>query len=122
MKNTVTRSPDEIVRTYFSRVRAGGEGVADLFAADAELRGLGRRVSGQAAIREFYASAIEGGGPNPGEPVSLVVEGERVFAEIEIRLRDGSTIHAVDLFRIDGDRIQSLTYYLADLPPEPSAS
>ena len=50
---------------------------------------------------------------SPRSAGSLLVEGSRVAAEIYIDLPNGSTIHAVDLFRIEGDRIRSLTYFLA---------
>jgi hypothetical protein len=35
-------------------------------------------------------------------------------AEIEISLATGEVLHVVDLFVVEGDRIRSLTYFVAD--------
>ena len=37
---------------------------------------------------------------------------------VNIALRDGGSVHAIDLFEIDGGRIKSLTYFIADHPSE----
>ena len=105
--------PSAVVNEYFSRMRGRDLGVVDLFHDDASLHGLGPEKSGRAAIQEFYREVIERAGPSPRSAGSLLVEGSRVAAEIYIDLPNGSTIHAVDLFRIEGDRIRSLTYFLA---------
>ena len=105
---------ESIAREYFSRMRAGDHGVLDLFADDAVLLGLGKRTEGIDAIREFYSDAI-GAGPKPGEPVTLMVEGSRVVAEVYVELAN-QTVHAIDLFEIEAGKIRSLTYFIADHP------
>ncbi|HIF94316.1 MAG TPA: nuclear transport factor 2 family protein [Myxococcales bacterium] len=106
-------SPDEIAETYFSRVRARDLSVVDLFHQDAELVGLGARKKGHAAIRDFYGGVIERAGPTPTLVGSLLVDGERVAAEIVIELAGGSTVHAVDVFLVQQGLIRSLTYFIA---------
>ena len=110
------RDARAVALEYFSRVRAGGEDIADLFHADAELLGLGRRVSGREEIRSFYREAVAGPRPSPSEPVALLGDASRAFAEIHIGLSDGTTIHAVDVFAVDGGLIRSLTYFIAEYP------
>lgn len=112
------QTPESIAREYFARVRARDLGVSELFCEDAILLGLGDRVRGRQAIREFYGKAMRDAGPTPSEPVAFLAHGERVFAEIYIELSDGSTIHAVDVFEIDAGLIRSLTYFIADYPPD----
>ena len=110
------RDARAVALDYFARVRAGREDIADLFHADAELLGLGRRVSGRDAIRSFYQEAVTGPRPSPSEPVSLLGDANRAFAEIYIGLADGTTIHAVDVFAVDGGLVRSLTYFIAEYP------
>ncbi len=106
-----------IAREYFSCMRTGDLAVLDLFHDDAVLMGLGARTTGKDAIREFYTKAIEEGGPVPGEPVTLLTSETKEVAEVIIQLRDGSTVHAVDLFEIEAGRIRKLTYFIAEHPP-----
>ena len=108
--------PESIAREYFSRVRRGDLSVVDLFHDDAELLGLGARTRGKDSIREFYAKSIAEGGPQPSEPVTLLADATKALAEVTIELRDGSTIHAIDLFKIEEDRIRELTYFIAEHP------
>ena len=107
-------SAESIVRRYFDRIRARSPDVADLFHEDATLVGLGDRKSGRDAIREFYAGVIENAGPTPTIIGELLVSQDRVAAEIEIALADGSTVHVVDLFVVEDELIRSLTYFVAD--------
>jgi hypothetical protein len=109
--------PESIAREYFSRMRAADLGVVELFHDDATLEGLGQLTRGKDAIRSFYSGAIESGGPQPSEPVSLLADATKVAAEVNIELRDGSTVHAIDLFEIEAGRIRKLTYFIADHPP-----
>jgi len=109
----VDPSPASVVREYFSRVRARDAGLADLFHEDACLIGLGDRRSGRDAIRDFYRGVIERAGPTPTLVGDLLLDADRVAAEIRIHLANGSVIHAVDLFEVEGGRIRSLTYFLA---------
>ncbi len=109
----MSSDPAAIAKAYFSRIRARDLGVVDLFHEDARLVGLGDEKAGHDAIREFYGGVIERAGPTPSLVGDLLVAGNRVAAEILIELKDGSTIHAVDLFEIDGDRIRSLSYFIA---------
>ena len=105
-----------VVEDYFTRVRAGDESVVDLFDDDAELRGLGFRKQGKAAIREFYSGILESAQPSPSPAGPLLADGNRVMAEIHIRIADGSLVHALDVFEVDEGKIRSLTYFTADYP------
>jgi hypothetical protein len=105
--------PTTVVSEYFSRMRARDASVVDLFDDEACLIGLGAKRSGSEAIREFYTGIIEGARPSPSLVGELLVEGSRVAAEIRIELPGGATVHAVDLFHVEGGRIRSLTYFLA---------
>jgi hypothetical protein len=106
------RSPSIIATEYFARVRAHDSSVVDLFHEDAELIGLGTRRQGRESILEFYSGVIERAGPTPRLIGSLLIDGDRVAAEILIELAAGTTIHAVDLFAIEQDLIRSLTYFI----------
>ncbi len=44
----------------------------------------------------------------------MAAHGPTVFAEISIELVGGSTLHVVDRFVVEGDRISELTYFVAD--------
>jgi hypothetical protein len=114
----VRGDPRSIVREYFERMRARDVGVVDLFAEDAVLLGIGSRRSGRDAIREFYGSVIEGAGPTPRLVGELLCHGSRVAAEIEIGLPGGASLHVVDLFEVDDTGIRSLTYFVANHPPD----
>ncbi len=110
------QTPEKVAREYFSRVRARDLGVVDLFSEDAVLLGLGARVHGRAAIREFYSKSISDAGPTPSEPIALFSEAGRVFAEVYIQLNDGTKIHAIDVFEVEAGLIRSLLYFIADYP------
>ncbi|MCP4006120.1 MAG: nuclear transport factor 2 family protein [bacterium] len=110
--------PEQVAEAYFSRMREQDIGVVELFHEDAVLLGLGMRVSGHEAIRKFYSTAIKGGGPSPRMAGPLVSDGQRVFAEVFIDLSIGSTVHAVDVFHIEDDRIRMLNYFISDEPAE----
>ena len=97
-------------------MRAGDRGVIDCFHDDARLIGLGMVVEGRDAIAAFYGMSIDASSPSPRQCAPLLVEGDRVGAEIEITMSNGSVLHVMDLFVVDGDRIRSLTYFLADHP------
>lgn len=103
-----------IVESYFSCVKAGDKNVAELFHDDAQLIGLGTVVVGRPAIDQFYAASIETGRPQPSLVGDLFVEGDRVVAELLIELAEQVTMHVVDLFEISGEKIKSLTYFVAD--------
>lgn len=109
----MSADPTAIVDAYFARMRARDPAVVDLFHDDARLVGLGSTKQGRPAILEFYRGVIEGASPTPRLVGSLLTAGSRVAAEIQIELANGATIHALDLFELDGDRIRSLTYFLA---------
>lgn len=108
--------PITVVENYFAKIRAQDLDVANLFHENAELLGLGMRVSGRKAIREFYAHSIETGGPQPSLAGPLITDGRRVAAEIYIDLADGSQLHVVDMFHIENGRIRLLNYFTADEP------
>lgn len=109
-------TPAEVVERYFSCMREGGATVSDLFHDDARLVGLGSIVEGRDAIASFYGASIDASSPQPRLLGPLLVDGGRVAAEIEIALSTGDALHVVDLFEVDGDRIRSLTYFIADHP------
>lgn len=108
-------TPEEIAHRYFMRMREGSP-VTDLFAEDAELRGLGNRVVGHAAIAEFYGRAQDEMAPRP-EPVAVAASGNRALAEVRILLADGTVMHVVDIFEVKDDLIKALTYFVSDYPP-----
>ncbi len=101
-----------IVTAYFDCVRDRDLGVVDLFHDDARLVGLGTIKFGKSEVRDFYTGVIENAGPTPRLVGGLLADAGRVAAEIEITLRDGATIHAVDLFEVEDGRIRCLTYFL----------
>lgn len=111
-------TPESIAREYFARMRAQDPDVAELFEEDACLLGLGSRVRGKPAIRDFYAGAMRASRPTPSEPVTVFAQGNRVFAEIHIQMSDAAPIHAIDVFEVEAGRIRSLTYFIADYPSE----
>jgi hypothetical protein len=106
-------SAASVAREYFARVTAADPSVAELFADDAELIGLGDRVVGRDAIGEFYSRTLREAGPKP-EVRCLVNEGEVTFAEIVIVVPGLDPIHVVDRFETRDGRIRSLTYFVAD--------
>lgn len=114
MSIAMANQPAEVVRSYFERMCARDPSVVDLFHDDASLVGLGGVRSGKAAIGEFYEGSIQGASPSPTLTGELLVCGPRVAAEIEISLSNGSSVHAVDLFVVEGGLIRCLTYFLAD--------
>lgn len=103
---------EELARTYFERMQASDVSVVELFAEDAALVGLGRRVEGIAAIRAFYERSIAEAAPQPRVEM-LLAEGDRAVAELRIALADGE-LHVVDLFEARDGKIGTLTYFLAD--------
>lgn len=113
MAETADSDPAAVVAEYFSRMRAHDADVVELFHEDASLFGLGAHRRGRTAIREFYRGVIDRAGPSPRQAGPLLAAGPRVAAEIYIDLPNGSTIHAVDLFHIEGGLIRSLTYFIA---------
>ena len=106
--------PTQLVTEYFNRVEAGRHDVADLFAEDAELVGLGTTVRGRPAIADFYAGVIANAGPSPELRGPLLAGGNRVAAEILVRVDGAPSVPVVDLFEADGGLITRLTYYVAD--------
>mgnify|MGYP002525254029 CR=1 FL=1 len=58
-------TPESIAREYFARIRARNLDVSKLFCEDAVLLGLGDRVRGRQALRDFYGAAIRDARPTP---------------------------------------------------------
>jgi hypothetical protein len=108
------RNAIETVRTYFGRILAGDPSVADVFHEEAKLIGLGQITSGRPAIRAFYEESIRRSSPQPELIGELLAAGSRVAAEIRIALADGTEMHVVDLFVVEGGEIRSLTYFVAN--------
>ena len=113
MRETADSDPTSVVNEYFSRMRARDLDVVNLFHEDASLLGLGAQRCGRTAVLEFYRDVINRAGPLPRQAGPLLAEGSRIAAEIYIELPNGATIHAVDLFHIEGGLIRSLTYFIA---------
>ncbi len=108
----VAAEPASVVTEFFSRVAAGDKSVVDLFHDDGCLVGLGTTRSGKDAIRDFYHGVIERAGPSPRPAGPLLVNENRVAAEVFIDLSDEVSIHAVDIFVVEEGRIRSLTYFI----------
>lgn len=108
------RDATETVQTYFDRILAGDPNVADVFHDDGQLIGLGQITSGKPAIRAFYEESIRGASPQPELIGELLAAGPRVAAEIRIALANGTDMHVVDLFVVEGGKIRSLTYFVAN--------
>ena len=113
-KTLLERNAIETVRTYFDRILAGDPSVADVFHEEAELIGLGQITAGRPAIRAFYEESIRQASPQPELIGELLAAGSRVAAEIRIALADGTEMHVVDLFVVEGGEIRSLTYFVAN--------
>ena len=98
-------------------MRRGDPAVAELFAPDARLVGLGTVIAGRPEIRRFYTDSIARATPSPRSCGDLMAAGNRVAAEILIDLADGTTMHVMDLFEV-GPRglIASLTYFVSEHP------
>jgi len=111
--------PATVVAEYFTRMRRGDASVADLFSDEAELIGLGRITRGRQDIRAFYADSIGRASPVPELGGPVLVDGNRVAAEIRIGFADGTSLHVMDLFVVDDGLITSLTYFVADEPSSP---
>ncbi len=123
MSDGIRDTAEDVVRSYFHRVRNGDRRVVELFNENATIQGLGMRLEGRDRIRDFYEGILESARPQPTPVGGLLADGDRVMAEIEITLGDGGTVRAVDVFEIDGGEIRSLTYFTADIPrPEPDSS
>ena len=109
--------PKAVAERYFSFMKAGDLAVLDLFSDDATLQGLGMRQQGRTEIESFYSGVIAGARPSPSPAGPVLCEGNRAIAEVVIELGNGTLIPAIDVFVVKGGQIQSLTYYIADIPP-----
>ena len=109
--------PKAVAERYFSCMKAGDLAVLDLFSDEAVLQGLGMRRQGRSEIEAFYSGIISGARPSPSPAGPMLSEGDRVIAEVVIELENGTRIPAIDVFVVEDGRIQSLTYYIADIPP-----
>lgn len=110
------QSPAAVIQQYFGAMRAGDPAVAECFHEDAELVGLGTVIRGRPAIDAFYAASISAAQPAPRVLGPWLVEGSRIAVELAIGLADQATIHVMDLFEVEGDKIQRLTYFVSDHP------
>ena len=73
-------------------------------------------------MTEFYREVFNRAGPVHRPAGPLLAGGSRVAAEIYVDLPGGSSIHAMDVFHIEGGLIRSLTYFIAnDSPPQQDA-
>ena len=108
--------PATVVAEYFERMRRGDVSVVDLFSDDAELVGLGGVTRGKSNIRVFYGDSIRRAAPVPELCGPVLVQGNRVAAEIRIGFSDGNSMHVMDLFVINDGLITSLTYFVSDEP------
>jgi ketosteroid isomerase-like protein len=108
--------PAAVARAYFAAITAhDADAVQACFHDDAELVTATGTYRGPAAIGDFYrqnAFQFEDLRPTPGR---LLVDGDRVGVEIELRM-GGRTTPVADCFTIDGDRIRRLVIYLLPAP------
>jgi hypothetical protein len=106
-------TPRAVVEEYFRRVRSRDPRLTELFADDARLVGLGSVTEGRAGIDAFYGEVNATAAPVPALRGPLLVDGNRVAAEIDISVSGGPPVHVVDLFEVIDGRIRTLTYFLA---------
>ncbi len=108
--------PAAVARAYFAAITAhDADAVQACFHDDAELVTATGTYRGPAAIGDFYrqnAFQFEDLRPTPGP---LLVDGDRVAVEIELRM-GGRATPVADFFTIDGDRIRRLVIYLLPAP------
>jgi hypothetical protein len=105
-------TPEQVVNEYFSRMQQSDYAVAELFAEDAVLIGMGEPISGKEAVAAFYQDSISRAAPNP-DPLLVFSEGPYVAAEIRISIADGSELHVLDIFEVRDGFIHSLKYFLS---------
>jgi ketosteroid isomerase-like protein len=99
---------EAVVTAYFEAIRArDADALAGLFSADAELVGAAGTFRGRDAIAGFYrdlAFLVEDLWPEPGP---LVVDGDRVEVEIQLRM-NGAITPVRDLFTLRDGAITHL--------------
>ena len=106
-RGTQMMKPEQVAEAYFARMRASDLDVVNLFHEDAVLLGLGMRVSGHEAIREFYTKAIEDG--RTAAEIGRSADerwppgGRRSSMST---CRPGTSVHAVDIFHVEDGRIR----------------
>jgi ketosteroid isomerase-like protein len=105
----------DVVTAYFAAIRARDvDALAAQFAADAELVTAAGTFRGVPAIAGFYrdlAFLVEDLWPDPGP---LVVDGDRVAVEIQLRM-NGTVSPVADFFTLGDGLITRLVIYAA--PP-----
>ena len=106
----------EVVESYFAAIRArDAEAVAARFSPDAELVTAAGTFRGPAEIAGFYrdlAFRVADLWPEPG---LLVVDGDRVAVEIDLRV-NGAPTRAGDFFTLRDGRITRLVIYAGPSP------
>jgi hypothetical protein len=104
-------TPQQVVNEYFSRMRHSDFAVAELFAEDAVLIGMGEPICGKDAVAAFYRDSISRAAPSP-DPLLVFSDGPNVAAEIRITIADGTELHVLDIFEVRDGLIHSLKYFL----------
>lgn len=94
------RTPAQTVSAYFDRVRAkDADAVAELFTEDSSWAIPGRRITGSAALRDFYRETFDTSDPAPA-PSAISVNGTTVTAQFQAR-NGNRRMDMVDVFTID---------------------
>ena len=100
------------VEAYFAAINArDAAGIRALFEPDGELVTPAGRVSGAAAIADFYSTQAFGATDLRAVPGPLMISGNRVSVEIRLRMH-GLESRVADFFEIDRGRIGRLSVYL----------
>jgi len=102
------QGPDR-VRAVFARVKAGDNGVADLYAEDGVVKAGGHEVQGREAIRAFYQATIDKIHPQP-EVQEVLQSGDLFIAVVHVPTDHGD-MDAIDLFELGDDGIVSLEIF-----------
>ncbi|WIY01080.1 SDR family NAD(P)-dependent oxidoreductase [Amycolatopsis mongoliensis] len=108
------RSPAEAARGYFDALLGeDADAIQALFAEDAVLDVPGTKLAGNAAITAFYRKLFTTGGPKPA-PGPLLVDGDRVAVQIEVRYQ-GQDLRFADFFTVDNEgRLTRVVAYQAE--------
>jgi ketosteroid isomerase-like protein len=100
-----------VINDYFNAIRARDlDGIGASFTDDATLITAAGTFTGRDAIVGFYrdlAFAVEDLWPEPGP---LLVDGDRVAVEIDLRM-GGRITHVADVFTLADGRIARLAIY-----------
>jgi ketosteroid isomerase-like protein len=108
----------DTVNAYFRAIRdKDADALRQLFRSDAQLTSLAGTFTGPDAIASFYrdlAFTVDDLWPEPGP---LVVDGDRIAVEIELRM-NGTVALVGDFFTLADGKISRLVIYNGPPAPE----